>query len=42
MPSIVTLQSGRPDLNRGLLRPERSALAGLSHAPNPSFQAQAL
>ncbi len=25
--------SGRPDLNRGPLRPERSALAGLSHAP---------
>jgi hypothetical protein len=28
------LLSGRPDLNRGPLRPERSALAGLSHAPN--------
>ena len=26
--------SGRPDLNRGPLRPERSALTGLSHAPN--------
>ena len=25
--------SGREDLNRGPLRPERSALAGLSHAP---------
>src|SRR3989304_302993 len=27
------LQSGREDLNLRLLRPERSALAGLSHAP---------
>ncbi len=26
--------SGRRDLNPGPLRPERSALAGLSHAPN--------
>ncbi len=28
-----SLLSGHPDLNRGPLRPERSALAGLSHAP---------
>ena len=30
----VTKLSGRAELNRRPLRPERSALTGLSHAPN--------
>ncbi len=33
------LLSGRWDLNPGPLRPERSALAGLSHAPSAFSQA---
>ncbi len=33
LPLVVLEMSGRRDLNSGPLRPERSALAGLSHAP---------
>ena len=34
LPNMRVFQSGRADLDRRPLRPERSALAGLSHAPN--------
>ena len=35
--SAVLTWSGRAELNRRPLRPERSALTGLSHAPSPSI-----